>query len=82
MRNLFVFRMVFASTDTILQNATPTLFGRASARLDSQTDWNEAVCDAFDSREVFDLIRDIRDPEHPMSLEELGYVRTTFVTSL
>jgi len=28
--------------------------------------------DAFDAREIFDLIREIRDPEHPMSLEELG----------
>ena len=29
--------------------------------------------DEFDSREIFDLIKEIRDPEHPMSLEELGF---------
>ena len=65
--------MVFATTENILQNATPTLFNRAAERKENDNDWNEDVADPFDRREIFDLIRDIRDPEHPMSLEELGY---------
>ena len=91
--------MVFASVDTVFQNATPTLFDKKGERAESTHDWDEDVrkgsiqwsfCDmvrhrviemtirqpikrdAFDAREIFDLIREIRDPEHPMSLEELG----------
>ena len=43
--------------------------------MESEADWNEDVRDEFDAKEVFDLIKEIRDPEHPMSLEELGVVR-------
>jgi len=72
---VFARRMVFATTENILQNATPTLFNRAGPRIELGTEWDDSVDDAFDAREVFDLIRDIRDPEHPMSLEELGVVQ-------
>ena len=86
--------MVFASVDTVFQNATPTLFDKKGERAEGANDWDEDVRngsilwslhqnkwndneiankrDAFDAREIFDLIREIRDPEHPMSLEELG----------
>lgn len=30
--------------------------------------------DPFDSREIFDLIREINDPEHPLTLEQLNVV--------
>ena len=49
-------------------------FSQAEERNESEADWDESVHDAFDAREIFDLIKEIRDPEHPMSLEELGYV--------
>ena len=42
--------------------------------MESDADWDEDVRDAFDAKEVYDLIKEIRDPEHPMSLEELGVV--------
>ena len=38
------------------------------------------VYDEVDSREIFDLIRDIRDPEHPNSLEELSVVQLDLIT--
>ena len=47
---------------------------QADERGETEADWDENVHDAFDAREIFDLIKEIRDPEHPMSLEELGYV--------
>ena len=81
--------MVFASVDQVFQNATPTLFDKVSFcpfgqkytcvvqakdREETEADWDEDVRDEFDAREIFDLIKEIRDPEHPMSLEELGFV--------
>lgn len=35
---------------------------------------DDEVYDPFDAIEVFDLIREVRDPEHPLSLEQLGVV--------
>ena len=31
---------------------------------------NESVQDPFDSREAFDLVRNINDPKHPLTLEQ------------
>ena len=31
--------------------------------------------DPFDAREIFDLIREINDPEHPLTLEQLNVVQ-------
>ncbi|MCL4136408.1 UNVERIFIED_CONTAM: hypothetical protein GTU68_056536 [Idotea baltica] len=57
-----------------LQNVNPHIFEKASSRQDSQSDWDDSVPDPFDPREIFDLIRSINDPEHPLSLEELKVV--------
>merc|ERR1711892_847615 len=65
-------KMVFI--EQVFQNASPTLFEKAGERVESDADWDEDVRDAFDAKEVYDLIKEIRDPEHPMSLEELGVV--------
>ena len=36
---------------------------------------NQDFCrDPFDAREIFDMIRGIGDPEHPLTLEELNVV--------
>ena len=67
--------MVFASIDQALQNATPTLFQKKKPREEKASDWDDSVRDPWDAREVFEMIREIRDPEHPMSLEELGVVQ-------
>ena len=66
--------MVFTSDLPIFQNATPTLFATIGKREETDKTWDENVRDEVDAREIFDLIKEIRDPQHPMSLEELGYV--------
>ena len=42
------------------------------ARIEQEMD--EEVDDEFDALEVFDMIRHINDPEHPLSLEQLNVV--------
>ncbi|XP_056854089.1 protein AE7 isoform X3 [Raphanus sativus] len=44
---------------------------RRDVRADSSSSTNELSVDAIDHLEVFDHIRDIKDPEHPYSLEQL-----------
>ncbi|XP_056851304.1 protein AE7-like isoform X1 [Raphanus sativus] len=44
---------------------------RRDVRADSSSNTNELSVDAIDHLEVFDHIRDIKDPEHPYSLEQL-----------
>ncbi|XP_042221402.1 MIP18 family protein galla-2-like [Homarus americanus] len=57
-----------------LENINPLVFAKAETRVENVTDWDDEVYDPFDAREVFDLVRNIRDPEHPLSLEELNVV--------
>ncbi|CAF4582994.1 unnamed protein product, partial [Rotaria magnacalcarata] len=45
-----------------------------------ESDLNNDVPDNIDCREVFDLIRTINDPEHPLTLEELHVVDLEGVT--
>lgn len=62
------------SGGTRLENANPLIFQRSGARLRTANDDDEDVVDPIDDREIFDLIRSINDPEHPLSLEELNVV--------
>ncbi|XP_057201726.1 cytosolic iron-sulfur assembly component 2B [Triplophysa rosa] len=62
------------SSGTRLENANPLIFQRSGERLVTATDEDEDVADPIDDREIFDLIRSINDPEHPLSLEELNVV--------
>ncbi|XP_059359576.1 cytosolic iron-sulfur assembly component 2B-like [Carassius carassius] len=57
-----------------LENANPLIFQRSGERLVTAIDEDEDVADPIDDREIFDLIRSINDPEHPLSLEELNVV--------
>uniref|UniRef100_H2ZIR7 Cytosolic iron-sulfur assembly component 2B n=1 Tax=Ciona savignyi TaxID=51511 RepID=H2ZIR7_CIOSA len=43
-------------------------------RIKGQEELDNDVRDPFDRREIFDLIRDINDPEHPLTLEDLRVV--------
>jgi len=36
-----------------------------------ETNWDEDARDAFTAEEVFELIRNLNDPEHPLTLEQL-----------
>ncbi|XP_023281066.1 mitotic spindle-associated MMXD complex subunit MIP18 [Seriola lalandi dorsalis] len=62
------------SGGTQLENANPVIFERSGERLLTASDEDEEVHDPIDDREIFDLIRSINDPEHPLSLEELNVV--------
>ncbi|XP_078066635.1 cytosolic iron-sulfur assembly component 2B [Mustelus asterias] len=57
-----------------LENANPLIYGRSSERPLTAREQEEEAVDAIDNREIFDLIRSISDPEHPLSLEELNVV--------
>ena len=57
-----------------MENLNPVIYQKLSSRPVTDTDWDETIYDPFDSREIFDLIRNINDPEHPLSLEELNVV--------
>ncbi|KAJ1734347.1 Cytosolic iron-sulfur assembly component 2B [Coemansia biformis] len=41
------------------------------AREASASDMDDSVCDPIDTEEVYELIRGINDPEHPLTLEQL-----------
>jgi hypothetical protein len=53
------------------QNLNPTIYERSEERTTQESDYNNEVRDEIDRREIFDLIRTINDPEHPLTLEGL-----------
>ncbi|KAI3654617.1 hypothetical protein MP228_000671 [Amoeboaphelidium protococcarum] len=58
-----------------MQNINPLVNDvKGPFRQKSEDDMNPDVEDQIDSLEVFDLIRDINDPEHPLTLEQLNVV--------
>ncbi|XP_030750079.1 MIP18 family protein galla-2 isoform X2 [Sitophilus oryzae] len=65
---------------TQLENQNPTLYSKSADRLVTQEEYNDDIADDFDEREIFDLIRNINDPEHPLTLEELHVVRQNLIS--
>jgi metal-sulfur cluster biosynthetic enzyme len=64
-----------------MDNANPTVFERAATRQFDEREFSEeCLDDAFDAREVYDMIRGIRDPEHPFTLEQLHVLDEANVT--
>lgn len=71
---------------TELANPNPTVFSatdyssyhRTEAELLAEAD--DATEDPIDAWEVFELIRRIRDPEHPNTLEQLRVVDPSLIT--
>ncbi|XP_023321079.1 MIP18 family protein CG7949 [Eurytemora carolleeae] len=57
-----------------LDNVNPRTYEVSEQRGLTDTDLDDSVIDPFDTREIFDLIRDINDPEHPLTLEQLNVV--------
>ncbi|XP_073001392.1 protein AE7-like [Typha latifolia] len=58
-----------------LINANPVVYEKKERRVRSvQTVTDEYAEELIDQQEIFDHIRDIKDPEHPYSLEELKVV--------
>ncbi|CAH0547404.1 unnamed protein product [Brassicogethes aeneus] len=62
-----------------LENENPNVFNKTEDRLITAQEEDDNVVDEFDRREIFDLIRDINDPEHPLSLEELHVVQEDLI---
>jgi len=56
---------------TSLINANPVVYSVSSTRPPTLQELDESLRDPFDEEEIFDLIRNINDPEHPMTLEQL-----------
>lgn len=63
-----------------LDNEAPRIFNKKGNREFKDTDLDDEFEDPFDVREIFDLIRNIKDPEHPLTLEELNVVREDQIT--
>ena len=63
------------SAQARLENINPKLHQTLGLRESSETDWEDSVTDPIDEREVFDLVRNINDPEHPLTLEQLDVVK-------
>eukprot|EP00727_Mastigamoeba_balamuthi_P014141 m51a1_g935 putative Cia2, CIA (157) ;mRNA; r:242881-243453 len=61
-----------------MQNPAPRVFDVASGALrtftDADLEGDEGAREPIDSVEVYEMIRRIRDPEHPVSLEQLKVV--------
>lgn len=58
-----------------LDNVNPVIFEKKQDRTISKREQDDTIVDEIDSREIFDLIRGIKDPEHPLTLEELNVVQ-------
>lgn len=65
---------------TEIENLNPSVYAKCKERSVTDEEQNEDVPDPFDQREVFDLIRVINDPEHPLTLEELHVVQQDLIT--
>jgi metal-sulfur cluster biosynthetic enzyme len=80
-----------------LINANPTVYEKKERRVRiAPADVDEYTVEPIDQLEIFDHLRDIKDPEHPYSLEELkvitedaielddkrNYVRVTFTPTV
>ncbi|KAG1472912.1 hypothetical protein G6F56_001264 [Rhizopus delemar] len=56
-----------------LINANPTVYNtKTITRKESEAELDDSIEDPIDSQEIFDLIRSISDPEHPLTLEQLN----------
>ena len=63
-----------------LENINPAVHSKLPPREPQPQDYDDDITDPIDSREVFDLIRCLNDPEHPLTLEELNVVKESQVS--
>ncbi|KAI9588291.1 MIP18 family protein galla-2 [Glossina fuscipes] len=64
---------------TEIENLNPNVYSKCKERAITKEDIDESIPDPFDTREIFDLIRNINDPEHPLTLEELRVVEEDLI---
>lgn len=64
-----------------LINANPTVYNTKSfIREETETELDDNIEDPIDAEEIFDLIRSISDPEHPLTLEQLNVTQNEHIT--
>jgi metal-sulfur cluster biosynthetic enzyme len=63
-----------------IENLNPTVYEKIGERKISEADFNNNIEDELDEREIFDMIRNIQDPEHPLTLEDLNVLDIESVT--
>lgn len=64
------------NSSVTLINPNPIVYERKkSSRLENEVILDEDVREDIDSGEIFEYLKDIKDPEHPYSLEQLNVVR-------
>ena len=73
----FIFNM---SSSERLDNVNPMLYDRTKDRVITDADYDDDIEDPVDVKEIFDLIRDLNDPEHPLTLEQLNVVTEEQIT--
>ncbi|KND01496.1 iron-sulfur cluster assembly protein CIA2 [Spizellomyces punctatus DAOM BR117] len=63
-------------------NANPVIYevSKNVGRIRKPEDEDESVADPFDSEEIFELIRHINDPEHPLTLEQLNVTQQELIS--
>ncbi|CAG9790658.1 unnamed protein product [Diatraea saccharalis] len=64
----------------LADNINPHIYEKGTEREITASDLDENVVDEIDEREIFDLIRNINDPEHPLTLEELRVVEESNIS--
>jgi len=57
-----------------MDNPNPRIFAQSTS-LHHSLNFNDSVTDEIDSFEVFEHLKNINDPEHPVTLEQLNVVR-------
>ena len=62
-----------------MENVSPEVHSTAEQRAVTCAELDESIADPIDAREVFDLVRAIADPEHPLTLEQLRVVEQQLV---
>ncbi|KAJ5077397.1 cytosolic iron-sulfur assembly component 2b [Anaeramoeba ignava] len=58
-----------------MQNPNPIIFETQKIqRIPKESDFDDNIEDEIDEIEIFEMLRNIVDPEHPLSLEELNVI--------
>jgi metal-sulfur cluster biosynthetic enzyme len=57
-----------------VENLNPKIHKKSERRVVTISEKDENAIDEIDAQEIFDMIRDINDPEHPLTLEDLNVV--------
>jgi metal-sulfur cluster biosynthetic enzyme len=58
-----------------MDNPNPKIYSQPAPRREREFCFDDSLTEEVDQLEIFDLIKSINDPEHPVSLEQLNVVR-------